>query len=68
MYIYLIRHTKPLIEKGLSYGQLDIEVTESFPEEEEIIKNVLPAIEQVQSSPLIRCHKLANHLFPDQEI
>ena len=68
MSIYLIRHTTPLIEKGLCYGQLDIDVTDSFFEEAELIKNVLPAIEQVHSSPLIRCHKLASHLFPDQAI
>jgi alpha-ribazole phosphatase len=69
MSIYLIRHTTPLIEKGLCYGQLDIDVTDSFPEEAEQIKNVLPStIEQVHSSPLIRCHKLASHLFPGREI
>lgn len=68
MSIYLIRHTTPLIEKGLCYGQLDIDVTDSFLEEAALIKNVLPAIEQVHSSPLIRCHKLASHLFPEQEI
>lgn len=68
MSIYLIRHTTPLIEKGLCYGQLDIDVTDSFHEEAALIKNVLPAIEQVHSSPLIRCHKLASHLFPAQEI
>lgn len=68
MSIYLIRHTTPLIEKGLCYGQLDIDVTESFHAEAVQIKNVLPAIEQVHSSPLIRCHKLASHLFPDQSI
>lgn len=68
MSIYLIRHTTPLIEKGLCYGQLDIDVTDSFLEEAALIKNVLPAIEQVHSSPLIRCHKLASHLFPEHEI
>lgn len=69
MSIYLIRHTTPLIEKGLCYGQLDIDVTDSFPEEAELIKNALPEeIEQVYSSPLIRCHKLAGYLFPGHEI
>jgi alpha-ribazole phosphatase len=69
MSIYLIRHTTPLIEKGLCYGQLDIDVTDSFPEEAEQIKNALPSgIEQVYSSPLIRCHKLASYLFPGQKI
>ncbi len=69
MSIYLIRHTTPLIEKGLCYGQLDIDVTDSFHEEAELIKNALPEeIEQVYSSPLIRCHKLAGYLFPGHEI
>jgi alpha-ribazole phosphatase len=69
MSIYLIRHTTPLIEKGLCYGQLDIDVTESFFEEAEQIKKVLPGIiDQVHSSPLIRCHKLASHLFPQHSI
>jgi alpha-ribazole phosphatase len=69
MSIYLIRHTTPLIEKGLCYGQLDIDVTDSFLQEAEQIKSALPStIEQVYSSPLIRCHKLAQYLFPGQEI
>lgn len=69
MSIYLIRHTTPLIEKGLCYGQLDIDVTDSFKEEAEQIQNALPsAIEQVYSSPLVRCHKLASYLFPNHSI
>ncbi|WP_205508622.1 alpha-ribazole phosphatase [Longitalea arenae] len=69
MSIYLIRHTTPLIEKGLCYGQLDIDVTESFKEEAAQIQHALPDnIEQVYSSPLIRCHKLASYLFPNHAI
>lgn len=69
MSIYLIRHTTPLIEKGLCYGQLDIDVTASFEEEAEQIQNALPEdIEHVYSSPLIRCHKLASYLFPNHSI
>ena len=38
-------------------------------EEAELIKNALPEeFEQVYSSPLIRCHKLASYLFPRHEI
>ena len=33
MAIFLIRHTTPLIEKGICYGQLNIDVTESFEAE-----------------------------------
>jgi len=69
MSIYLIRHTTPLIEKGICYGQLDIDVTETFEAEAAQIQNALPAnIEQVYSSPLIRCHKLASYLFPAHRI
>ena len=69
MSIYLIRHTTPLIEKGICYGQLDLDVTDSFEEEAVQIQNALPsAIEQVYSSPLIRCQKLAGFLFPEHNI
>jgi alpha-ribazole phosphatase len=70
MSIYLIRHTTPLIEKGICYGQSDIEVTDSFHAEAELIKSALPAspIQQVYSSPLTRCQKLASHLFPDHTV
>jgi alpha-ribazole phosphatase len=69
MSIYLIRHTTPLIEKGICYGQLNIDVTDSFEAEAIEIQKVLPpGIEQVYSSPLIRCHKLAGFLFPGQPI
>jgi alpha-ribazole phosphatase len=41
----------------------------SFYDEAAIIKACLPTtIEQVHSSPLIRCKKLAEHLFPDVNI
>jgi alpha-ribazole phosphatase len=64
MFIYLIRHTKPAIEKGICYGQTDLNLVDSFEEEAAVIKNVLPAsISHVYSSPLIRCRRLAEHLF-----
>lgn len=69
MAIFLIRHTTPLIEKGICYGQLNIDVTDSFQEEAAQIQKALPTkIEQVYSSPLIRCHKLAHFLFPQHTI
>lgn len=53
----------------MCYGQADIEVTDTFYDEAEVIKPLLPAgIEQVYSSPLVRCKKLAVHLFPTQNI
>jgi alpha-ribazole phosphatase len=70
MSIYLIRHTTPLIEKGICYGQSDIDVTDSFESEAKLIRKALPPLDmkQVFSSPLQRCYKLAGHLFPDHLI
>lgn len=67
--IFLIRHTTPAVEKGTCYGQADLDVTESFLNEAARIKEYLPAhIQKVYSSPLQRCSKLAQHLFPSHNI
>ena len=69
MEIYLIRHTAPLIEKGICYGQTDLDVTDTFLSEAAEIKAQLPdSIESVFSSPLQRCAKLAKELFPEKNI
>ena len=67
--IYLIRHTTPAVVKGTCYGQTDLELTESFPEEASIISRHLPEnIAAVHSSPLKRCALLARYLFPEHPI
>ena len=67
--IYIIRHTTPAVAKGVCYGQTDLDITETFLEEAEVIRQVLPAgIATVHSSPLQRCARLARHLFPEQTI
>jgi alpha-ribazole phosphatase len=67
--IYLIRHTTPAVARGICYGQTDLEVTGSFHEEAEVIRQHLPAdIGPVYSSPLNRCTLLAKELFPDRPI
>ena len=69
MDIYLIRHTTPLVAKGICYGQTDLDVTDSFEAEFEKTKQHVPEnIEKVYSSPLQRCLKLANAMFPSQPI
>src|SRR5271170_2762307 len=63
--IYLIRHTTPAVAKGICYGQTDLDVTESFSRESEVIRRHLPdGILSVYSSPLQRCARLARQLFP----
>ncbi len=69
MEIYLIRHTKPNINKDTCYGQADLDVVETFHEEAKCIQEYLPEhIEAVYSSPLKRCRQLAEHLFPKHPI
>lgn len=67
--IYLIRHTTPAVNKGICYGQTDLDVTESFMDEAAIIRQYLPpSFSSVHSSPLQRCSRLAEHLFPGHQI
>lgn len=69
MEIYLIRHTTPAVPKGICYGQTDLDVTETFEQEVISIKSYLPEnIQTVYSSPLQRCRKLANALFPQHPL
>ncbi|MEO1654205.1 MAG: alpha-ribazole phosphatase family protein [Bacteroidota bacterium] len=61
---YLVRHTRPDVEKGLIYGQTDLDVTDTFQEEAREVASVLTSEGElpVYSSPLQRCHKLADYL------
>ncbi|HXD78983.1 MAG TPA: alpha-ribazole phosphatase family protein [Puia sp.] len=67
--LYLIRHTTPAVARGICYGQTDLDVTESFAAETELIRPHLPAsIASVYSSPLKRCSLLARELFPGHPV
>ena len=67
MEIYLIRHTTPDIEKGICYGQSDLDLVGSYAQEFESISNKIPNTENcnVFSSPLKRCKLLAKHFSDD---
>lgn len=70
MKIYAIRHSNVNVKPGICYGQADVDVAETFYEEQ---KRLLQEIDQVSfnavwSSPLLRCRKLAESLFPNKEI
>lgn len=65
MEIYLIRHTTPKIEKGICYGQTDLDLRETFLDELDIVKSKLIDLDSsfiVYSSPLKRCRLLADKL------
>ena len=60
--LYLIRHTRPAIAPGICYGQLDIDVADSFAAEAKAVTNWLPPVELILTSPLLRTRRLAKHL------
>lgn len=63
MEIYLIRHTKPDIDKGICYGQSDILLADSFGEELKSLHTRLKSsLNIIYTSPLQRCHLLAKEL------
>lgn len=70
MEIYLIRHTKVDVEKGVCYGQKDVELANSYPEELDSLKQKINGVEfdAIYTSPLTRCKKLATDLFSEKAI
>ena len=70
MEVYLIRHTTPLIDKGLIYGRLDVPVCEERfeTEKESILRQLHVVPDKVYSSPSIRCKRLAELIAKDVQI
>jgi len=62
MEVYLVRHTETVCEKGICYGQSDVQILEPYLELFESIKNKIPTDAVVYSSPLFRCTELAKYL------
>ena len=62
MEVYLVRHTEPVCEKGICYGQSDVAIKEPYLEQFEKIKKQLPENAVYYSSPLQRCTILTDYL------
>jgi len=62
MEIYLVRHTETICEKGVCYGQSDIDLAEPFESAFENIVSQLPPEAIIFSSPLQRCAILAEYI------
>ncbi|MEM1134616.1 MAG: alpha-ribazole phosphatase [Bacteroidota bacterium] len=63
MEVYVIRHTKVAVKKGICYGQSEVPLADTFLEEVNIFQQVLPPeFDKIYSSPLQRCVQLANTL------
>ncbi|MCU0425647.1 MAG: alpha-ribazole phosphatase [Candidatus Kapabacteria bacterium] len=71
--VYLIRHTKPDVAKGICYGQSDVPLAASFPEESAKTRtNLFSMIGNAQfrviSSPLQRSLRLAQVLCDKEDV
>jgi alpha-ribazole phosphatase len=62
MEIYLVRHTETTCEKGICYGQSDVDLAEPFDTIFEGIVSQLPQEAIIFSSPLKRCMLLAKYI------
>ena len=60
--MYLVRHTETICEKGICYGQSDVNIAEPFDEIFHRIISELPSKAVIFSSPLKRCVILAKHI------
>ena len=62
MALILLRHTQPDIAPGICYGQTDLDVAASFEAEATSVLAALSPIDQIVTSPLRRCQKLASFI------
>lgn len=62
MEIYLVRHTETICEKGICYGQSDVDLAKPYKAVFENIVSQLPSEAIIFSSPLKRCVILAEYI------
>lgn len=70
MELYIIRHTPVTLEKGICYGQADVEVDENLFDGyvSSFSKQLPEQPELVYCSDLIRCKRLADALYAEYEL
>ncbi len=70
MIITAVRHTSVNVPSGICYGITDVPLAPTFQNELESIRRKLTSepFDAIFSSPLSRCTKLANELFPEGPI
>lgn len=62
MALTLLRHTAPVVAKGVCYGATDLALAATFAQEAAAIVRDLPRPVRIVTSPLSRCRLLAEHL------
>lgn len=62
MHLTLIRHTSVQVPRGICYGATDVDVSSTFETEAAEVRHKLDGavFDAVYTSPLSRCHKLAD--------
>ncbi len=68
MEVYLVRHTETVCEKGICYGQSDVNIMEPYDGVFQSVLAQLPQDAILYSSPLLRCVLLANYIKDNSEI
>jgi len=69
MEVYVVRHTRVAVDKGLCYGQLEVPLAATFDEEFTALKSQLPPqIDAVFSSSSQRCLQLAAQFSDNVQI
>jgi alpha-ribazole phosphatase len=62
--LYLIRHPTPAVPPGVCYGRSDIDLAVDPADVARNLSVTLPPLDEVHSSPLRRCRRLAGLLHP----
>jgi len=70
MKLTAIRHTRVDVPVGVCYGQTDVSLASTYEEEKAAVKTQVDwyQFDKVYCSPLGRCRKLAEDLFPRETI
>lgn len=58
----LVRHTTPLVDKGVCYGATDLPLAPGFEREADLLLTALPPASGILTSPLSRCCRLADRI------
>ena len=59
MSVTLVRHTRPDVDSGICYGQTDLDVAASFPDDMRRVLTRMDPFDVLVTSPLRRCRRLA---------
>ncbi|MCA0203307.1 alpha-ribazole phosphatase [Pararhodobacter sp.] len=68
MALILLRHTRPAVAEGTCYGRTDLDLAPEFAGDARRIASELPDFTRILSSPLSRCHRLAQAISAARDL